>query len=115
MPTLPPRPCAHPACPELVTRGRCPTHEAAYQRGKDTKTPEARAFYDSPRWRKVRAWYRKRHRLCEECLRNGRPEHATLVDHIVPVRLGGAKFADSNLQSLCDACHQRKRREERDL
>lgn len=114
MPSRPLRPCAEPGCPELVKAARCATHERAAQKRKDTKTAEARAFYDSPRWRKVRAWYRKRHPACEECLRAGRTTPATLVDHIVPVRLGGAKFADANLQSLCDPCHQRKRREERD-
>lgn len=115
MPSAPPRPCAHPGCPELVPRGFCPPHEVARQRQKDTKTAEDRAFYDSPRWRKVRAWFRKRNPLCAECLREGRTTAATLVDHIIPRRLGGAPFADSNLQSLCNECHQRKRREERDL
>jgi 5-methylcytosine-specific restriction protein A len=37
---------------------------------------------------------------------------AEMVDHITPIRLGGARFAASNLQPLCNACHAVKRAEE---
>jgi 5-methylcytosine-specific restriction protein A len=44
--------------------------------------------------------------LCDD---DGRTTPATLVDHIVPHRGDPTLFNDdTNLQSLCDACHSRK-------
>ena len=68
-----------------------------------------------------RPWERIRQRvlqrddyLCVECLKAGRVELAREVDHIVPLHKGGID-AESNLQSLCFACHQTKsEREERE-
>lgn len=51
--------------------------------------------------------------LCEECLRHGRITLATLVDHIVPIKKGGACLDMDNLQSMCDSCHNRKTAKER--
>jgi len=42
--------------------------------------------------------------LCSMCLAAGRPEPATVVDHIVPLALGGSD-EDSNTRNLCDAHH----------
>ena len=48
------------------------------------------------------------------CAREQRPQLATLVDHIIPFR--GAtdrrRFDLSNLQGLCDRCHNQKRQRE---
>ncbi|PTQ12947.1 HNH endonuclease [Sphingomonas oleivorans] len=44
------------------------------------------------------------HGLCEMCLAAGRPEIATVVDHIVPLALGGSD-EDSNTRNLCGAHH----------
>lgn len=42
--------------------------------------------------------------MCEHC--QVRPSR--LVDHIVPLRAGGARLELENLQALCVACHARK-------
>lgn len=33
---------------------------------------------------------------------------AVVVDHVVPIKDGGARFDWVNLQSLCVSCHNRK-------
>ena len=49
------------------------------------------------------------HRLCEECLKEGRYVKATVVDHIVPHRGDPALFWDrSNWRGLCKSCHDKK-------
>ena len=45
--------------------------------------------------------------LCEDCLAEGRTAIATVVDHIVPLALGGPD-TDDNTRNLCDE-HNRKR------
>lgn len=67
----------------------------------------ADGFYDSKAWRTASKWQRIREPLCRSC---GEP--ATNVDHIIPLAQGGEPFAESNLQSLCTACHADKTRGE---
>ena len=50
--------------------------------------------------------------FCEECYKNGTIIKATMVDHIVPIKQGGAPLDMDNLQSLCWSCHSRKSIEE---
>ncbi len=45
---------------------------------------------------------------CVQCGERGRLE----VDHVKPIRDGGAPYDLDNLQSLCPACHARKTRME---
>jgi 5-methylcytosine-specific restriction protein A len=42
--------------------------------------------------------------LCERCTAAGRTSVATVVDHIVPLALGGSDD-DANTRNLCDPCH----------
>lgn len=62
------------------------------------------------RWRKVRNRKLAIDPLCEHCRATGQYVPAYDVDHIVPIREGGARYALSNLQSLCRRCHLRKHR-----
>ena len=67
------------------------------------------ALYGTPRWKAVRLAVRRRDGwACVQCGAGGRIE----VDHIVPLRDGGAPFDLDNLQTLCRACHARKTRVE---
>ena len=43
--------------------------------------------------------------LCEMCLAEGRTSIATVVDHIVPLALGGSD-EDVNTRNLCDVHHR---------
>ncbi|HEH4047605.1 TPA: HNH endonuclease, partial [Campylobacter jejuni] len=35
-----------------------------------------------------------------------------IVDHIIPIKQGGKKLSEENLQSLCLACHNEKTKNE---
>ena len=62
-------------------------------------------FYNSARWRKLRAIYIRQHPMCEhpQCNRKG-----DVVDHIQPIRQGGEPLSWDNLQTLCHSHHNRK-------
>lgn len=48
-------------------------------------------------------WLRQ-HPLCIKCDELGRTTLGTEVDHIIPLSQGG-KDDESNMQTLCSACH----------
>lgn len=51
---------------------------------------------------------RDRH-LCQECKRQGRVRVGDQVDHILPIaERPELQWDESNLQTLCRACHGRK-------
>ena len=75
---------------------------------ENQRDPESQAFYTSAEWRAVRAQKLREQPLCEECLRHGYVRAAKLVDHVTPIRDGGARLDFNNLQSLCWSCHSRK-------
>jgi 5-methylcytosine-specific restriction protein A len=65
------------------------------------------AIYRTPQWKAARLMAKRRDDWrCVKCGAKGRIE----VDHIQPLRAGGAAFDLSNLQCLCPACHARKTR-----
>lgn len=55
-------------------------------------------------WRKLREMVLNEEPLCRDCLRRGKVEPATLVDHIQPLRDGGTNER-ANLAPLCVPCH----------
>ena len=66
---------------------------------------EARKFYGSARWKKVRAQVRARDGECLEC---GDRERLT-VDHVIPRAVAPhLAYAPDNLRTLCASCHGRK-------
>jgi len=69
---------------------------------------EDAAFYNSRAWRRLRLYILQGDPLCREC---NKP--ATVVDHIEPIRLGGASMDPENLQPMCASCHNKKSRSER--
>lgn len=69
---------------------------------------ETDPFYLSVRWRRFRHWYLSKHPMCEQCERETRTVPAVMVDHVVELKDGGAPLDESNAQSLCYACHNRK-------
>ena len=70
-------------------------------------------FYQSTTWRRLRKLVLSEDPLCRICSVLGRVSLATVVDHVVPVKAGGARFDMANLQGLCVACHNRKSAGER--
>ena len=112
MPMTPRRPCRKEGCKNLCEYGQqyCREHQLQQYKeyNKYNRDKEAQKFYDSKAWRSTRMQQLRYKPLCEECLRNGIYTPATLVDHIIPIKDGGAKLDFDNLQSLCQVCHEKK-------
>jgi len=69
---------------------------------------QARAFYDSPQWRTLRAKHIKRNPCCCQC---GKRSRFMTVDHKQPRRRAPALALDpANLQTLCRPCHDSTKR-----
>ena len=110
MPNKPKRPCSYPGCPKLVNSQYCEEHKKLTdkqynQYGRDNFTKN---FYKIPEWLYTKRKQLEAHPFCAECLKAGKRTRATIVDHLVPIKDGGERFAPSNLQSLCWSCHSRK-------
>ena len=75
---------------------------------KSSRDREAKKFYDSVRWLKLRPIKLHQDPLCEVCLKDNRFVAAVVVHHIVPIRVNPDLACElSNLQSLCAGCHSR--------
>ena len=62
-------------------------------------------LYRSAAWRAmVKAIKRKRGDHCERC----GSTHRVIGDHIVEIKDGGAELDETNVELLCQACHNRK-------
>ncbi|MBG8552344.1 HNH endonuclease signature motif containing protein [Hymenobacter guriensis] len=101
MPTLPSSP-RRPWQPKQV-----PKEYVAHA----ARSPE----YSTARWQKARKLHLSTEPCCRECTKRGRTVVATVVDHILPVRLGGGFWDTRNYQSLCKPCHARKSQSERTI
>lgn len=93
-PIRPGRPCAAPHCSAIVfNTSHCPTHETTRRR----KDPEQVKFYNSTRWKKLRAIVRAQEPICRICKVNP----STNVDHID----GDWQHNErENLRALCSTC-----------
>lgn len=72
-------------------------------KGKSTK---ARGY--GRQHQKLREQLFKQEPLCRMCKAKGRVTVATIADHIVRIADGGPVHDISNLQPLCQPCHDRK-------
>jgi 5-methylcytosine-specific restriction enzyme A len=67
--------------------------------------------YTTQRWQRLRRLKLQHNPLCETCLKQQRIEAATVVDHIVAIKAGGAPYpALDELCSQCVSCHNHKTR-----
>jgi 5-methylcytosine-specific restriction protein A len=116
MPYAPARPCRTQGCPHLTDhpRGYCPEHlPQEYRREDANRLSSTERGYDAL-WNKRRHIYLIHNSLCMECLKEGRTEVATVVDHIIPHKGNKTLFWDeSNWQSLCKMHHDQKTAKER--
>ncbi len=111
MPSRPNTPCRHPGCAALVPYGTkyCNRHRPLHP--EESRSAAARGYGKA--WQKARANYLASHPLCVECMKEGRYEKATDVDHIVPHRGDRKLFWDEgNWQALCHRHHSIKTRRE---
>lgn len=110
------KPCKHFGCPNLVSskaeRGYCDDHASErtnsnWEKRKDAAGSTTARGYGAP-WKKLRLIILARDKyLCQECLRNSRYTRANHVDHILNKAAGGTDD-HSNLQALCEPCHNAK-------
>ncbi|WP_460978821.1 HNH endonuclease [Spirosoma knui] len=114
---IPPPPVNHPDTMPTVNRPVRPWLKQATKkadRWKKKPTGDIPVnFYRLAKWRRLRASVLERQPLCVHCKQERRLTSATVVDHIVPIRLGGGPLDESNLMPLCQSCHQRKSAKER--
>lgn len=107
MPIKPPRACSRCGAPvtNLDAHMR-DVHGRIYQ---SRKRPSAARRGYSTTWKKIRIAKLRKNPYCEDpyAVHDGLLVPATEVDHIKTLRSGGT-HADSNLQSLCNDCHERK-------
>ncbi len=101
-------PCSQRGCGSLVEEGYCDDHKSPGPVVAEKQRQYFKnRFYDTESWRNKRDYYLEKNPLCNNC-----GDAATEVDHIVPLRQGGDKWDDGNLQSLCKPCHGKKTAEE---
>ena len=70
-------------------------------------------FYKSKVWRGLRASILQNEPLCRECKKKGLIVEAKVLDHITPIRMGGDRLDENNLQPMCHSCHNTKSAKER--
>lgn len=109
------RVCPGAGCTRAVPLGsRCPEHPAPPRRPwrptersreHDRRRGDAASRGYDATWRRLRGAQLKREPLCRRCRDAGYTKPATEVDHIIPLRQGGARLDPENLQSLCRRCH----------
>lgn len=108
-PVKPKRPCSYPGCPELTNERYCEKHQKEIDKNYNKTCRLYGYLYNTSRWRRLRKQFLHKHPLCEACKRKGIVIVATVVDHIKPHQGDEKLFWDeSNWQSLCKSCHDRK-------
>ncbi len=111
MPNAAPKPCGHLGCGKLVSDGRyCPEHQGdkKLSRFADSRRGSRHERGYGTAWDKLRLVILARDNgLCVPCNTAGRLTPASQVDHIIPKAEGGTDD-ESNLQSVCVACHRAK-------
>ncbi|WP_366146335.1 HNH endonuclease signature motif containing protein [Limnohabitans sp.] len=95
----------------LSTPGYCAAHRSLVHRdyGRARRSFDTEVgFYQSANWRRLRASFLRLHPLCRVCAARELTVAATVVDHVLPIKDGGARLDAANLQALCVPCHNRK-------
>ena len=100
---------------------RIPVHRSRFApkpvevRREYARTPDRRAaiaFYQSPKWRKLRAAHLAEFPLCHRCPID-RPTAAKEVHHKIPRDVAPDLALDpENLEGLCRPCHRKTRPED---
>lgn len=110
MPYAAKRPCCASGCRALVDKGYCADHQhlAPKQLIERQRGNSSQRGYGY-KWQVARKRHLVEHPLCVECESNGIVKAADVVDHIIPHKGDQQLFWDeSNWQSLCSTCHNRK-------
>lgn len=115
MPSKAPKQCNNPSCGRLTHNTYCPQHtqedkrigDRQYKRERTDKKEQQ--FYNSKAWKMLRSTQLSIQPLCEHCLEVGVLKPAYLIDHIKEIKDDWTlRLTLSNVQSLCQACHNKK-------
>lgn len=104
-------PCRKQGCPLLTSdeSGYCEQHRKEAQRQQDKDRPSSSERGYNRRWQGASRRFLREHPLCAECASNGKVVAAEVVDHIKAAKGNKELFwNESNWQSLCKECHDRK-------
>lgn len=114
MPTVPRPYCRVPGCKHRAAAksSYCAEHGPQQRNAIPDNREHSAARGYGHAWRKTRERWLQQHPLCVMCMGAGLTVVATIVDHIIPLAVGGADDA-TNYQSLCHTCHNRKTAAER--
>jgi 5-methylcytosine-specific restriction protein A len=83
-----------------------PARHRRYDRTR--RDPEAKSFYNTDAWKRIRLMKLNESPLCEECRKHDRLVPASVVHHAVELRADWSRSLDlENLASLCASCHSR--------
>jgi 5-methylcytosine-specific restriction protein A len=88
--------------------GRCPVAKKQSARQCDERRGSFRERGYTTAWDKFRKLVLQREPFCRSCMTTNRLKPAYLVDHIIPLRAGGALLSFDNTQPLCSQCHSVK-------
>jgi len=94
--------------PKLGKTTKLPWLKTADTAPQSGRTNPNQQFYNSTRWRKTAKSYRASNPLCEVSNHFGNVVAAQMVDHIIPINQGGAKYDPCNLMSMCHKLHNKK-------
>lgn len=114
MPKRSPTKCNAPHCHNLTHDTYCDTHAANKQADhryykQHRQDKQQQSFYSTTNWIKLRNYKRMTQPLCEHCLLNNRATPMDIVDHIIEIKDDWSlRLSLSNLQSLCQRCHNIK-------
>jgi 5-methylcytosine-specific restriction enzyme A len=109
-------------CGKMISAGlkRCEQCQEQYDKrhqvyDKSRRDKKSDAFYHSRAWIKLRNLvFKEQHGLCQQCYKEGRLTPGKAVDHIIPIKVNWAlRLVKSNLQVLCQPCHNRKTLQEK--
>lgn len=116
MPLRPLRPCKAMGCRALTrdAKGYCVDHvdkaqEQQSEYGCGRSGARETMFYKSGAWLRIRVLaLRRDNGMCQHCLRDGKITFASLVHHIIEIRVNWLlRLTLGNLISLCDSCHNK--------
>jgi 5-methylcytosine-specific restriction enzyme A len=124
MPRKSKRECSYPLCFTLTRDTYCDVHkqERVEQRNDanrfynmHTRNKERASFYKTGAWEKKRAIILKRdYGLCQVHKKKGQAKTGNIIDHIIPLEVRpDLALEDTNLQTICQGCHNVKTAEDK--
>jgi 5-methylcytosine-specific restriction protein A len=103
--------CKSIGCPgfSYEKHGYCTTHADQAPKYTFVKLKERNPIYNTQRWKKLRAFFIKRNPVCNKC----KIKTSRVVHHLKEARIfPELAFEMTNLEALCDTCHNRESQRE---